>query len=792
MSARLGNHPALGVIVTLFVLLATTYSVVTPIFEAGDEVWHYPVVRQLASGRGLPIQDPSVKTLWEQEGGQPPLYYAIAALATFWIDTRDLEERRWMNPHARIGIPLLYGNKNLIVHTSAEDFPWRGTTLAVHLIRFLSIFFAAMAVALTYLLALEIAIARSVLRDEATLGPHASAGVSKSSWGLLRFARNDTFLTAASAAFVAFNPMFLFISASVNNDSLAVLLATLSLLLLTRLITRGATLKRFVLLGIALGLAALTKVSNLGLIFLATVVFIVLVRNEWKQRRGDAETGGRGDLLRVSVSPRLLFGMPVCAALVILLAFWWYARNWFLYGDFFAFNVWLAIAGARPQPFPLAVLLDEFQGLRISFWGNFGGVNVIAPEWVYVTLDAITIVAIIGLLIGIARRALPRLLALPALWFAIVFVALMRWTTLTYASQGRLMFPAMAAVGVLLAHGLGQFQVSSLKFQSFKVLRLATCDLRPATFSVVIPLLFLLSFSILTPFTLIAPAYALPPRLPDATPAQLTRIVFDAKVELIGHDLPQRAVRPNSQLPITLYWRGLTRITEDFSLSIQLFDAAEKKVGQWDAYPGNGLYPTRLWQPGEIVVDDYRVPLAADARGPQVGRVQVGMYRYATQQNLAARDPQGRAITPRLARFKIAGISDVRVENPVEYVFGEQIALVGYALPQGIARGESVAVKLFWRARAAISDDYTVFVHLVDANGKLVAQRDAEPQRGAYPTSFWDAGEIVADGYEIAIPRDTPPGEYQVRVGLYRAADGMRLPMRGGDYAAVGNVRVIP
>ena len=132
-----------------------------------------------------------------------PRYYALAALVTAWIDTDDLSEVRWLNPLANIGRPLAAGNKNLVIHTEREAFPWRGTALAVHLIRFLSVLLGASAVYLTYLLALEVAPRRS-----------------------------DLALTAA--ALVAFNPMFLFISGSVNNDNLIVPLATLILWLVVR------------------------------------------------------------------------------------------------------------------------------------------------------------------------------------------------------------------------------------------------------------------------------------------------------------------------------------------------------------------------------------------------------------------------------------------------------------------------------------------------------------------------------------------------------------------------------
>ena len=150
VTAFLESERAIYFLVALFVILGAFYSIATPLFEAGDELWHYPYVQWLARGNGLPVQDPAQKQLWEQEGGQPPLYYAANAALTFWIDTGDLPARLWRNPYAKIGVPLAFGNKNMIVHTDAENFPWQGTTLAVHLIRFISVLFSAGTVFLTY------------------------------------------------------------------------------------------------------------------------------------------------------------------------------------------------------------------------------------------------------------------------------------------------------------------------------------------------------------------------------------------------------------------------------------------------------------------------------------------------------------------------------------------------------------------------------------------------------------------------------------------------------------------
>ena len=738
-------HPWLVLIVA-----ASLYSIVTPIFEAGDELWHYPFVQSLAAGNSLPVQDANVKTLWEQEGGQPPLYYALAALATSWIDTRDLTDRLWRNPEAKIGIPLDFGNKNMVVHTSAEDFPWHNTALAVHLLRFLSILLSALTVLFTYLLALEI--------------------------------RGDKTLASVAAALVAFNPMFLFISASVNNDNLAVMLAALALLLFARLITRGATRRRFVVLGCVLGLAALSKVSDLGLLAVAAGVFAYVILLAPPARAGVStytdEGRTQGDRLR-----RVIIDSLLCAVLVVAIAGWWYARNWLLYSDPLAFNVWVAIAGGRPTPATLATLLGEFQGFRISYWGNFGGVNIIAPDWVYTILDAFTAIAAIGLLIGLVRRALPRLLALPIVWLALILIALVRWTWLTFASQGRLIFPAIGAVAILMAYGLGQFSISDSRFSISRSM--------PRV--LILPCIFcLFAFSALAPFTLIAPAYALPARLlSDATVPNPTSILFDNQAELVGYALPQKAVAPGGELPIMIYWRAIAGMTEDYSVYLRLFDATGNIVGRWEAFPGQGLYPTRLWQPGEVIADSYRVPVGAGT--PGVGRIEVGLFRRVPLENLTARDPRGNVVTPTIARFKLVGQAQTQayVPRPEDVNFGDKIALVGFAFNQQTSPGSTLQVKLDWRALAAMTEDYTVFVHLLDENGKTIAQDDNQPQRGAYPTSFWDANEEIADEYLLAIPSDAPGGEYQIQIGIYRASDSARLSIRtGGDALVLGKVRV--
>jgi hypothetical protein len=86
-------------------------------------------------------------------------------------------------------------------------------------------------------------------------------------------------------------------------------------------------------------------------------------------------------------------------------------------------------------------------------------------------------------------------------------------------------------------------------------------------------------------------------------------------------------------------------------------------------------------------------------------------------------------------------------------------------------------VTLLWRALAPPPVDYTVFVHLLDANGSLVAGNDTQPLGGRYPTTIWSAGEHILDIHNLPTPADLPPGQYQLAIGLYQQTTGERLPI---------------
>ncbi len=136
--------------------------------------------------------------------------------------------------------------------------------------------------------------------------------------------------------------------------------------------------------------------------------------------------------------------------------------------------------------------------------------------------------------------------------------------------------------------------------------------------------------------------------------------------------------------------------------------------------------------------------------------------------------------------------------TPLSVEFEGPIQLAEAALldPQG-RPGQPIRVVLVWQSPVAIRDSLHVFVHLVTADGTLIAQRDGIPGNGLFPMPSWQPGQPVVDRFAILIPPEAPPSEVEIRVGIYAPDSGLRLPVisgigAGGDYAVIGHLTILP
>jgi hypothetical protein len=737
-------------IVAAFILLGFTYSVVTPTFEASDEKWHYPMVKYIADNGSLPVQEPGVETRgveatpWRQEGSQAPLYYAISAAATFWIDTSDMETVRHLNPHVDAGATP-DGNVNLVVHDpTRERFPWHGTVLAVRVIRLLSVLMGAGAVTLTYRIAREVLPGRPAL----ALG---------------------------AAAIHAFTPMFVFISASVNNDTLAVLLSSLGLWLLIKISNLQSpnlrpSVTHYLTLGVVLGLAALTKSQALALAPLTALV--VTVRAVRRQSWSEFLVGG------------LATALPL-----LLIAGWWYWRNLQLYGDPTGLGVFQAILGTRDVPADLPQLWRERYSFLAGYWGNFGGINVPMAAWTYPVLNTIVPVAALGLVITVVRSLVSNLKSqkltvrhltfvirhlsfiLCLLWALLVFVPWLLWARVTWSSQGRLVFYAISVWSLLLALGLaGWF------------------PRRWGRWAVTAFALFLLGLAVAAPFAWIAPAYAPPEPLTDAEIAAIPHpldVTFADAMRLLGYDLETTSVEPGGQIALTLYWEALAPTERPYSVFVHLLGEGDVPIAQRDTYPGLGLLSTTHLEPGDTWADRTVIRVPRMAYTPDVAQVAVGLYNYADGTRLLANTGPDHV---RFGRIEVQALPG-EAPNPISVNFGDRMALVGYDLDRRVVSpGEELTLTLYWRGLREMERNYTISAQLVNDEQAKVAEDSNWPLKGDAPTMLWQPGHLLEDPKTLVVRADAPPGVYDVRVTVFKKQDETfeHLPVisNGGEMLA--------
>ena len=298
-----------------------------------------------------------------------------------------------------------------------------------------------------------------------------------------------------------------------------------------------------------------------------------------------------------------------------------------------------------------------------------------------------------------------------------------------------------------------------------------------------------------------APAPPTPAALPGSVPIGATIGDFfsldAARVQAIPAD--QRAISqladrryvaritPGESLKVDLLLRSLSDVPEDYAVFVHLLDTRQRLVAQRDNFPDHENFPTTVWFPGDRLVDGYQIGTSPRLT-PGVYSIGVGMYTRHDLKTLPVLGNRSGGYQVIIGHVKVTSHDHVygypRDVSPREAVFGRQIALVGCRIhPRARARRDSIVVDLEWRAHHQPTADYTVFVHVLDSHGHLVAQHDAQPLAGTFPTSDWDAGDTVYDTVSIPLPPMLAAGTYRIEAGLYQLATGVRLNLPNGDDA---------
>ncbi|QRK04043.1 hypothetical protein JQX13_27590 [Archangium violaceum] len=115
--------------------------------------------------------------------------------------------------------------------------------------------------------------------------------------------------------------------------------------------------------------------------------------------------------------------------------------------------------------------------------------------------------------------------------------------------------------------------------------------------------------------------------------------------------------------------------------------------------------------------------------------------------------------------------------------FGERVELVGATVNPGrLAPGEAARVTAYFKVLKPLEEDYMIFVHVEDAEGRMERLNvDHKPAGGLYPTTQWKAGETVKDEFNIMLPPGASARQLNVWLGFWEPKTDERLQLKNPD-----------
>lgn len=223
-------------------------------------------------------------------------------------------------------------------------------------------------------------------------------------------------------------------------------------------------------------------------------------------------------------------------------------------------------------------------------------------------------------------------------------------------------------------------------------------------------------------------------------------------------------------------WRVRPRdvLVLSFGLGLLLLDLSGTSQGE----------VARVWA--------FLLPLALLAAVPLAdgrGRIVLGIAALLAVQVFAANmflQPVSTGLTDPPASPLTVNVAGVPVAT-----WPSGMVLHEVTFPATAAAGAAIPVQLMWGASQQINRPYTVFIHLLDGNGRLVAQADGLPRGGQWLTTCWQPGQAFADSQVIEPADELAAGRYTLRAGFYWLPTGERALLQdGNDSVELGTIRV--
>lgn len=130
------------------------------------------------------------------------------------------------------------------------------------------------------------------------------------------------------------------------------------------------------------------------------------------------------------------------------------------------------------------------------------------------------------------------------------------------------------------------------------------------------------------------------------------------------------------------------------------------------------------------------------------------------------------------------GVRPAGVRNGANFD-GKVELLAAYFTPPVLTPGDVSEVKLYFRVLQPLPDDWEVFVHAEDPEGRVTRTNfDHLPRR---PTSSWRPGETIEDTFAIGVPAGSAQRAVDLWVGFWLPRTDSRLPVKNPDVVRTDN-----
>jgi len=267
----------------------------------------------------------------------------------------------------------------------------------------------------------------------------------------------------------------------------------------------------------------------------------------------------------------------------------------------------------------------------------------------------------------------------------------------------------------------------------------------------------------------------------------------------------------NSLFGVGVFFFTLTSV---YALSHYYFDPAYAKAPDWRALM---QYIKARRAPGDFVIQNFTEMAAIYYRGdlpvltvPREYWATAADEKFLRQLNAEYRRIWFIPASPgwwdneRFVETFLARHAERVAETPIDIfrlqlyltprAFEAQIVPLGARVGNATLTGyriegtRNLHLVLYWQAYQNSEKDFSVFVHVTDADGNLVAQHDGAPAFGLAPTTAWQPGERIVDVHDLRV--DAAPGVYTIIVGMYDPNSLARVPVFDARGARLPNDQI--